>query len=130
MMTPQQALAALDYTDINIKIAAVEALAHYKYAYAVPQLKALLDSPTVDLRLIVVVVRALSTIGSKEAMDILKTYLFAGTTALSPHTHDQTTYERTSRTDIIHEAVKKAFKQMDTPETRAALAEWDRIMRG
>ena len=83
----------------------------------------MLDSPTVDMRLIVRVVKVLSEIGTPLALEILRTYLFAGTTQITPHHHDQTTYERLTRTDVIHEAVKKAFKAIDTQEARAVLVD-------
>jgi HEAT repeat protein len=123
-MNPKQALAALDNTDIDEVIAALELLGRARYEPAVPKLAEMLDSPLVDLRLIVRVVRTLSEIGSTQAVEILKTYLYSGTTQVTPHHHDQTTYERVSRTGIIHEAVKKAFKAIDTQEVRAVLVEW------
>lgn len=123
-MNPQQALVALDSTDIDELMAALELLGRARYAPAVPKLAEMLDSPTVDMRLIVRVVKALSEIGTPLALEILRTYLFAGTTQITPHQHDQTTYERLTRTDVIHEAVKKAFKAIDTQEARAVLVDW------
>lgn len=129
-MTPEQALTTLDSTDMDEVIAALERLGQWRYTPAVPKLAEMLDSPTVDMRLIVRVVKTLSEISSPQAVAILKTYLYAGTTQLTSHPHDQTTYERVTRTAVIHEAVKKAFKAIDTQEVRAVLTEWQENKKG
>jgi hypothetical protein len=129
-MNPEKALATLDSEDTDQVIAALELLGRARYEPAVPKLAEMLDSPLVDLRLIVRVVKTLSEIGSARAIDILKMYLYSGTTQVTPHHHDQTTYERVSRTGVIHEAVKKAFKAIDTQEVRAVLVEWQESKKG
>jgi hypothetical protein len=123
-MTPEEALATLDSSNLDEVILALEWLSYHRCTPAVPKLAAMLDSPLVDVRLIVRVVKTLSEINSPLAMDILKAYLYAGTTQISTHQHDQTTFERLTRADIVHEAVKKAFKAIDTQEARAVLVDW------
>lgn len=125
-MKPQEALAVLDYGDFHQLTAALEVLGRTRYAPAVPKLYAMLDSPTVDVGLIVKVAKALSEIGTPQAMEILKTYLFYETTALSRHAYEQTTFEKITRTSIVSAAAKRALKEIGTPEAHAILQEWER----
>jgi HEAT repeat protein len=125
MKTPEQAFAALTSRNFYELGAAIEAVGQFQYAPAVPKLREMLDSPTVDVGLIVKVAKALGEIGTPLAMEILKTYLFAGTTQMTPHSYDQTTFEKITRTAIVSEAAKKALKTLSTPTAKKILEEWE-----
>jgi HEAT repeat protein len=125
-VTPQEAFALLDDGDFNQLTTAIEVLGRARYAPAVPKLCEMLDSPTVDVGLIVKVAKALSEIGTPQAMEILKTYLYLETTQLSRHAYEQTTFEKITRTSIVSASAKRALKALDTAEARAILDEWER----
>ena len=128
-MTPEQALATLEYGDFYQLTDAIQILAYYRYAPAVPKLAFMLDSPTVDVGLIVKVAKALSEIGTPLAMEVLKTYLFAETTQLSRHAYEQTTFEKITRSAIVSAAAKRALKEVNTPESHAILAQWEQMRK-
>jgi HEAT repeat protein len=125
MKTPEQAFASLNSRNFYELAAAIEAVGQFNYAPAVPKLREMLDSPTVDVGLIVKVAKALSAIGTPLAMEILKTYLFAETTQLSRHAYEQTTFEKISRSAIVSAAAKRALKELNTPQSQAILEEWE-----
>lgn len=124
-MTPEEAFVALDSRDFYKLTAAIETIGQSRYAPAVRKLAMMLDSPTVDVGLIVKVAKALSEIGTPLALDVLKTYLFAETTQLSRHAYEQTTFEKISRSAIVSAAAKRALKELNTPQSQAILEEWE-----